>query len=110
MAAVVAPGTADELDLSKLSEALMKQLPAYAVPIFLRVVEQLDITGEYSVQLHNCFSFPRPSTYIVQHTVHSNQSIASVRNPFSPLFPKPLSSSYAATRACESDPLDIDFF
>ena len=48
MAAVVAPGTADELDLSKLSEALMKQLPAYAVPIFLRVVEQLDITGEYT--------------------------------------------------------------
>ena len=45
MAAVVSPGSASELDLEKLSEALARQLPTYAIPIFLRVVEQVDITG-----------------------------------------------------------------
>ncbi len=53
MAAVVSPGKASELDLQGLAEALAKQLPPYAVPIFLRVVEQVDITGlSHSFPLH----------------------------------------------------------
>ncbi len=47
MAAVVAPSVTS-LDLEKLGEELNKRLPAYAVPIFLRVVEELDITGTYA--------------------------------------------------------------
>lgn len=43
MAAIVAPSGG--LDLTSFLDAVRKQLPSYATPIFLRLVQQLDITG-----------------------------------------------------------------
>jgi acyl-CoA synthetase (AMP-forming)/AMP-acid ligase II len=40
----------DQLDLVKLAEYLLHTLPRYAVPIFLRVVPQLEYTGTMKLQ------------------------------------------------------------
>ena len=44
MAAIVAPS--EGLDLNRFLDAVKKQLPSYATPIFLRLVQHLDLTGE----------------------------------------------------------------
>ena len=41
---------AEDLDLQKLAEYLIATLPRYAVPIFLRVVPQLEYTGTMKLQ------------------------------------------------------------
>ena len=43
MAAIVEPS--DGLDLKTFLTAIRNQLPSYATPMFLRFVQQLDITG-----------------------------------------------------------------
>ena len=43
MAAIVEPD--DGLDLKKFLQAVKRQLPTYAVPLFVRVVEKVDLTG-----------------------------------------------------------------
>jgi len=48
MAAIVAPS--GDLDLSTFLNAIRKQLPTYATPIFLRLVHQLDITGTFKLK------------------------------------------------------------
>ena len=48
MAAFVEPE--EGLDLKKFGADLRKGLPSFATPLFLRIVEKLDITSE-------CFSF-----------------------------------------------------
>jgi len=48
MAAIVAPS--GEIDLSVFLDAVKKQLPSYATPIFLRLVQQLDITGTFKLK------------------------------------------------------------
>ena len=45
MAAIVEPD--DGLDLKKFLQAVKRQLPTYAVPLFVRVVEKVDLTGTY---------------------------------------------------------------
>lgn len=48
MAAIVEPSCG--LDLNHFLTAVKKQLPAYATPIFLRLVQQLDITGTFKLK------------------------------------------------------------
>ena len=43
MAAIVAP---PDLDLRKFLSTLQTQLPSFAIPLFVRFVEEMDITGE----------------------------------------------------------------
>ena len=43
MAAIVEPE--EGLDLKKFLQAVKHQLPSYAVPLFVRVVEKVDLTG-----------------------------------------------------------------
>ena len=43
MAAIVEPE--EGLDLKKFLQAVKHQLPSYAVPLFIRVVEKVDLTG-----------------------------------------------------------------
>lgn len=44
MAAIVAPS--DGIDLKNFLASVKKQLPSYALPIFLRLTQQLDLTGK----------------------------------------------------------------
>ena len=43
MAAIVEPEGG--LDLQKFLQAVKHQLPSYAVPLFVRIVEEVDLTG-----------------------------------------------------------------
>ena len=43
MAAIVEPE--EGLDLKKFLQAVKHQLPSYAIPLFVRVVEKVDLTG-----------------------------------------------------------------
>lgn len=45
MAAIVEPS--DGLDLKSFLSTVNKHLPSYAKPMFLRIVEELDITGTH---------------------------------------------------------------
>jgi hypothetical protein len=44
MAAIV--DEAHQIDLEKFNRDLQQRLPAYARPVFLRILEQLEMTGE----------------------------------------------------------------
>ena len=48
MACIVAPSGG--LDLTSFLAAVKKQLPSYATPIFLRLVQQLDLTGTFKLK------------------------------------------------------------
>jgi solute carrier family 27 fatty acid transporter 1/4 len=48
MAAIVAPSGG--LDLNSFLAAVKKQLPSYATPIFLRLVQHLDLTGTFKLK------------------------------------------------------------
>ena len=48
MAAIVAPSGG--LDLKYFLAAVKKQLPGYATPIFIRLVQQLDLTGTFKLK------------------------------------------------------------
>lgn len=48
MACIVAPSGG--LDLASFLAAVKKQLPSYATPIFLRLVQQLDLTGTFKLK------------------------------------------------------------
>jgi len=48
MAAIVEPD--DGLDLKKFLQAVKRQLPTYAVPLFVRVVEKVDLTGTFKLK------------------------------------------------------------
>jgi len=48
MACIVAPSGG--LDLASFLSAVKKQLPSYATPIFLRLVQQLDLTGTFKLK------------------------------------------------------------
>jgi len=48
MAAIVAPSGG--LDLKNFLAAVKKQLPGYATPIFIRLVQQLDLTGTFKLK------------------------------------------------------------
>lgn len=41
----------NSLDLDKLARDLAKDLPAYARPIFIRVMNKLDMTGKFTPSL-----------------------------------------------------------
>ena len=47
MAAIVQPEGG--IDLSWFLSAIKNQLPSYAMPIFLRLVKELDITGRFTI-------------------------------------------------------------
>ena len=47
MAAIVEPS--EGLDLKSFLSAIKNQLPSYATPIFIRIVQELDITGKHVV-------------------------------------------------------------
>jgi acyl-CoA synthetase (AMP-forming)/AMP-acid ligase II len=49
-AAIVPTATPDDLDLKRLAQHAISILPRYAVPIFLRVVPQLEYTGTMKLQ------------------------------------------------------------
>lgn len=36
----------EEVDMSELAKAIQAELPAFSRPLFVRVVKQLDITGQ----------------------------------------------------------------
>jgi solute carrier family 27 fatty acid transporter 1/4 len=42
----------DDLDLKYLSYELRKELPAYAVPLFVRLVKHVEHTGTFKVKKH----------------------------------------------------------
>lgn len=48
MVAVVDPK--NEIDLNNLAEGIDKNLPVYARPLFLRILQQLEMTGTYKVK------------------------------------------------------------
>lgn len=48
MAAIVDP--ADCLDKDELCKKMKENLPSYAVPIFLRVMKEVDLTGTYKLK------------------------------------------------------------
>ncbi|CAL8096219.1 unnamed protein product [Orchesella dallaii] len=48
MAAIADPE--GNIDLSTLAEGLAKQLPAYARPLFVRILKQIDMTGTYKLR------------------------------------------------------------
>ena len=50
MAAIVEPD--DGLDLKRFLQAVKRQLPTYAVPLFVRVVEKVDLTGTIIVKCY----------------------------------------------------------
>ena len=50
MAAIVEPD--DGLDLKRFLQAVKHQLPTYAVPLFVRVVEKVDLTGTIIVKCY----------------------------------------------------------
>ena len=47
MAAIV---NSDQLNLASLALDISKKLPAYAIPFFLRLTEELDITGTFKLK------------------------------------------------------------
>lgn len=51
MAAIVDPDSL--LDFKVLAEGLDKALPAYARPIFLRIVKELELTGTFKLKKIN---------------------------------------------------------
>ena len=51
MAAIADPN--NELDFNFLGTAVDKALPAYARPIFIRVLESLPVTGTFKLQKKN---------------------------------------------------------
>ena len=53
MAAIVEPSGG--LDLKYFLSAVKNQLPSYATPIFLRLVQNLDITGQNIKSMCTCF-------------------------------------------------------
>jgi solute carrier family 27 fatty acid transporter 1/4 len=48
MAAIADPNNA--LDMQSLADGLEKTLPSYARPIFIRVLEKLEITGTFKIK------------------------------------------------------------
>lgn len=48
MAAIADPNNA--LDIKSLADGLEKTLPSYARPIFIRVLEKMDITGTFKIK------------------------------------------------------------
>lgn len=44
------PATADSIDMKALADHVRANLPRYAVPIFLRVADQLSYTGTFKIQ------------------------------------------------------------
>ena len=50
MAAIVQPEGG--IDLNWFLSAIKNQLPSYAMPIFLRMVKELDITGMYTIEFN----------------------------------------------------------
>lgn len=48
MAAIVDPD--GSLDLAKLAQGLKSRLPRYAIPIFLRIMDSLSITGTFKLK------------------------------------------------------------
>ena len=51
MAAIVQPEGG--IDLNWFLSAIKNQLPSYAMPIFLRMVKELDITGKLDLKYRN---------------------------------------------------------
>lgn len=49
-AGMAAIQTSGQIDLDKLAEGVRRELPAYARPLFLRLVEKLHLTGTYKLQ------------------------------------------------------------
>ncbi|MCA9774313.1 MAG: hypothetical protein KC466_17985, partial [Myxococcales bacterium] len=47
MAAIVAEGDPSKVDLKALTTYLREQVPAYAVPVFIRFVDSLEVTGTF---------------------------------------------------------------
>lgn len=43
-------GTPEQVNVSELAQLLLSHLPAYAVPIFLRFVNEVDLTGTFKFQ------------------------------------------------------------
>ncbi|EXJ54674.1 hypothetical protein A1O7_10015 [Cladophialophora yegresii CBS 114405] len=48
--AAIVPASSEQLDFARLADYLLSTLPRYAVPIFLRVVPQLEYTGTMKLQ------------------------------------------------------------
>ena len=62
MAAIVQPEGG--IDLSWFLSAIKNQLPSYAMPIFLRLVKELDITGRFTIFIFLNFNlFARRSSF-----------------------------------------------
>ncbi len=50
MAAITPRTVADDIDFHMLHEYLRKELPIYALPVFIRVLQQLETTGTFKYQ------------------------------------------------------------
>ncbi len=53
-----------DVDLKKLYEALKNDLPNYAKPVFIRLVENVDHTGKLLVLMNNPNPNPNPNLYL----------------------------------------------
>ena len=45
----VISGHTSQLDITRLAQHLMEQLPAYAVPLFVRLTQRIEVTGTYKL-------------------------------------------------------------
>lgn len=52
MVAIPVQGQQDQVDLEKLMKGLKEQLPSYARPIFVRLVTECELTGNYGCLIY----------------------------------------------------------
>ena len=69
MAAIVEPKPPKEgLDLKKFLQAVKHQLPSYAVPLFVRVVEKVDLTGRIIMNTNENAKYHFPYAFLPPKT------------------------------------------
>ncbi len=49
MAIISTQNNNQELDLKQIAEDLKQQLPSYAIPIFIRITEKIELTGSFKL-------------------------------------------------------------
>ena len=81
----------ETIDLAKISKELHKQLPSFAVPLFLRLVDKLDYTGTTKIMKH-CLKEEAFNIHCVQDPLFFLDPVSKIYVPLTDDIYKKISS------------------
>jgi solute carrier family 27 fatty acid transporter 1/4 len=73
MAAIVEE--AGKFDLERFLSRIRAELPAYAIPLFIRLVSTIDITGRYRYGIYRAIRYPQLDSLINTGIAHCPKSM-----------------------------------